>query len=238
MKVRGPARTGRPPRELAGEVEERILDAAAAVFLERGFEGASVDEIAEVAHAGKPTIYARFPGKEALFAAVMMRLCRQNISAAEAEPAVGTLEERLAHAATTLLRNILAPNSVRLIRAAIAEAHRFPDLAGNVRRMARGRSAELVARILSESVQPDEMPLPPFAADALSETAKRFLDMIVLPMLLRALFGEDLAALNAEIATHAASTAAFFLAAWRAGGDGPPARSGADQAPSPSRGLP
>ena len=71
-------RSGRPPRELAGEVEERILDAAAKVFLERGFEGASVDEIADVARAGKPTIYARFPGKEALFAAVMARTCAKS----------------------------------------------------------------------------------------------------------------------------------------------------------------
>src|ERR1700752_5232873 len=69
----GGARSGRPPRALAGEVEGRILDAAERVFLERGFGGASVDEIADVAHAGKPTIYARFPGKEALFAAVMAR---------------------------------------------------------------------------------------------------------------------------------------------------------------------
>ena len=56
---RGAIRCGRPPRELAGKVEERILDAAGKVFLERGFSGASVDEIAEVACAGKPTIYAR-----------------------------------------------------------------------------------------------------------------------------------------------------------------------------------
>src|SRR5256885_5671865 len=73
----GVVRSGRPPRELAGEVEERILHAAAKVFLERGFEGASVDEIAEVARAGKPTIYARFPGKEALFTAVMAHNVRE-----------------------------------------------------------------------------------------------------------------------------------------------------------------
>jgi hypothetical protein len=36
-------------------------DAALKVFLERGFAGASIDEIAIVALSGKPTIYARFP---------------------------------------------------------------------------------------------------------------------------------------------------------------------------------
>ena len=50
-----------PSRGHAGQVEERILDAAGRIFLEHGFQGASVDEIAEAASAGKPTIYARFP---------------------------------------------------------------------------------------------------------------------------------------------------------------------------------
>jgi len=39
-----------------------------------------------------------------------------------------------------------------------------------------------------------------------------------LPMLVRALFGEDLAALRAEIESHAARSVAFFLAACGHGG--------------------
>jgi AcrR family transcriptional regulator len=67
------------------------------VFLKRGFEGASVDEIADVARAGKPTIYARFPGKEALFAAVKARTVREITSSFERiAPTGATIEERLA----------------------------------------------------------------------------------------------------------------------------------------------
>src|SRR5260221_3408785 len=65
--TRAPGRSGRPPRELAGEVEERILDAARKVFLDRGFEGASIEEIADVARSGKPRIYARFRATRAPF---------------------------------------------------------------------------------------------------------------------------------------------------------------------------
>jgi hypothetical protein len=54
---------------------------------------------------------------------------------------------------------------------------------------------------------------PAFAQDKLMETARRFLDLVVLPMLMRALFGEDLTALRAEIEPHAARAVAFFLAA-------------------------
>ena len=64
-------RLGRPPKDLAGDVKARILEAARQVFLERGYQSASIDEIAEVAPASKPTIYAHFPGKEALFDAVV-----------------------------------------------------------------------------------------------------------------------------------------------------------------------
>ena len=51
---RAAVRFGRPPKDLAGAVGERILEAARKVFLDRGFEGASIEEIAEAARSGKP----------------------------------------------------------------------------------------------------------------------------------------------------------------------------------------
>ena len=207
-------RCGRPPRALAGEVEERILDAAKKVFLERGFEGASVDEIADVARAGKPTIYARFSGKEALFGAVMARKVRENASSFERIAFTGaTIEERLTSIAAAILRNVLVAETVGLARAAIAEARRFPELAASVHRMARECSSEAVAQLLGELREADQ--LLGFAADRRADTARLFIELIVLPVMMRALFGEDLAALRAEIEPHVARTVAFFLAACR-----------------------
>jgi AcrR family transcriptional regulator len=215
----GIVRSGRPPRALAGEVEERILDAAQNVFLERGFEGASVDEIADVARAGKPTIYARFPGKEALFTAVMARHVREVTDSFETIAPVGdTLEERLASIATAILRKILTVETVGLARAAIAEARRFPDLASSVHRMGRERGTEAAAQLLSEVAQSEAMrALPAFAMDRRRATAQYFVELILLPMVMRALFGENLIALHAEIEPHVARTVAFFLAACRCG---------------------
>jgi AcrR family transcriptional regulator len=213
----GIVRSGRPPRALAGEVEERILDAAKKVFLERGFEGASVDEIADVARAGKPTIYARFPGKEALFGAVMARQVRKTIDSFESIAPTGvTLEARLASIATAILHKVLEPETIGSCRASIAEAPRFPDLAASVHHMARERASEAVARLLAELPESDQ--LPGFAADRRATTALQFRDLIVLPMMIRALFGEDLVTLRAEIEPHVAHTVAFFLAACRNGG--------------------
>jgi AcrR family transcriptional regulator len=211
---RGAVRYGRPPREHAGQVEERILDAAGRVFLEHGFQGASVDEIAEVASAGKPTIYARFPGKQALFSAVIERLVRRNTSLDALSCAGGSIEQRLDALAAVLLTRVLSPETIGLIRVAVAEARRFPDLATSVSCMGRQRPTEAVARLFGELAASDAIGASPaFAQEKLADTARRFLDLVVLPMLVRALFGEDLAVLRAEIEPHSARSVAFFLAA-------------------------
>jgi AcrR family transcriptional regulator len=220
FKKRAASRTGRPPRELAGEVESRILDAARRVFLERGLAGASIDEIAELACAGKPTIYARFPGKEALFTAVVMRKVAANVARfANFVPAGAAIEERLASVGAAVLHQLLAGDTVGLLRLSIAEARRFPDLASSVHRMARGRGLQAVARLLAEAAQSDELGhLPAFAPQRLAKTADIFLDLVVLPPLHRALHGEKRKALCAEIEQHVVSSVAFFIAACRHGG--------------------
>ena len=129
---------------------------------------------------------------------------------AAGEPAQsGAVEERILDAAAKV---------VGLIRAAVAEARRFPDLAASVSRMAIEQVTEAVAHLLGELAEPDK--LPAFAADRRAATARHFLDLILLPMLMRALFGECLTALRAEVAPHVARTVAFFLAACRQGGTG------------------
>ncbi|WP_030175978.1 MULTISPECIES: TetR/AcrR family transcriptional regulator [Actinomycetes] len=60
-------------RRDAAENRQRLLDAAAAVFSERGLE-AGVDEIARVAGVGMGTLYRRFPTKDALISEIVRQL--------------------------------------------------------------------------------------------------------------------------------------------------------------------
>ncbi len=111
---------------------------------------------------------------------------------------------------------MLAPETIGLIRAAIAESRRFPDLASSVHRMTRERGSEAMAQLLGELAESGELhALPAFTPERMRETARRFTDLTLLPMLLRALFGENLDALRDEIDPHVSQAVAFFLAACR-----------------------
>jgi AcrR family transcriptional regulator len=212
-------RAGRPPKALAGAVDTRILDAARLLFLERGLTGASIDEIAARAGAGKPTIYARFPSKEALFTAVVVREVEGKVARVESQLRTeGSLETRLREMAERILERALTNETISLMRLSISEARRFPELASGVHSMACERGAVAVTRLLEEAVQADELgALPAFSAQRLAATARFLLDMIFAPLIIEALFGEKLEVLRALIPEHAARSVGAFLAGCRSG---------------------
>jgi len=80
----------------------RLLEAAAAVFSERGFEAASLDEVATEAGLTKGAIYSSFSSKEQLFFEVIEARWHERLAAArlvetDSGPAAGhALGERLA----------------------------------------------------------------------------------------------------------------------------------------------
>lgn len=60
------------PRD--GATDQAILHAGLELFIERGVEGTSIEQIAKNAGVGKPTIYRRWANKEELIAAAMETL--------------------------------------------------------------------------------------------------------------------------------------------------------------------
>src|SRR3982074_2263654 len=51
----------------------QLIDAARTLFAERGYEGTSIEEIAQRANVSKPVVYEHFGGKEGLYAVVVDR---------------------------------------------------------------------------------------------------------------------------------------------------------------------
>lgn len=82
---------------------EDLLDAAAEVFARRGFNAASVEEVAEAAGYSKGAVYSNFAGKADLFLALLDReIHRVEPEWEEVFAADKTVEERVAGVATML----------------------------------------------------------------------------------------------------------------------------------------
>lgn len=102
-----PAGRGRP-RDAA--VDLAILQAGLELFIDRGVEGTSIEQIAKKAGVGKPAIYRRWAGKEDLIAAAMETLIAQDagwasqeaIAAESPYDLVEAAIERAAHTVTTV----------------------------------------------------------------------------------------------------------------------------------------
>jgi AcrR family transcriptional regulator len=216
MTKKSSPKRGRPPKDLAGDVQARILDAAQQLFLEKGYRSASIDDISELAPASKPTIYAHFPGKEALFAAVVARTISGLTDFEGFEPEGRSLQDKLSSLGTTVVEKVIE-ESLGMVRATIAEAQRFPELSRNVHDAARGRSVNAVSQLLNETTQKlARSPKGPFSGKRSLATAQIFLDLILLPMLFRSLVGETPKELRRELPSFMHERVGFFLAACEA----------------------
>ena len=75
------ARATRMPRE---QRREQVMEVARAVFVERGYHAAGMDEIAEAAGVSKPVLYQHFPGKLELYLALVDRGIEELFQSADA----------------------------------------------------------------------------------------------------------------------------------------------------------
>lgn len=69
---KGNRRPGRPPAATAGDARQRIIRAARLVFSERGYDGATLQDIAARAELSRPAINHYFSGKRALYQEVLV----------------------------------------------------------------------------------------------------------------------------------------------------------------------
>jgi len=113
-----PANPKKPTRSrmTAAERREQLIEIARTVFSERGFDGASVEEIAARAEVSKPVVYEHFGGKEGLYAVVVDREVRTLLDMMRHALTEGSARLLLEQAACTLLDYIEdAPEGFRIL---------------------------------------------------------------------------------------------------------------------------
>jgi TetR/AcrR family transcriptional repressor of mexJK operon len=165
---------GRPTREEAEARDARLLDVATSLFMERGFDGTSIDAVAEAAGVSKPTVYARYRDKRDLFVAVLRGRIRKwlaPISAAAEAQAIETNPKSIKTTLHELSRHMvaytLAPEAGALQRILSAQAVQFPELAKLANEEGWLRAVRGVSSILRQSAARGQIKVddPELAAD-------------------------------------------------------------------------
>ena len=127
-----------------------ILKTAHDLFLVQGFEGTSIDQIAEAAGVSRQTIYNNFDSKEALFKAiagaladhVVEPLLNENLQTGDVESTLTDLAERA-------LALMVLPSTLALHRLVVTEAPKFPEVARQIYESGAARAAQALATYLA-----------------------------------------------------------------------------------------
>jgi AcrR family transcriptional regulator len=128
-----------------------IMSAATDLFLQKGYLGTSVDEIAAAAGVSKQTVYKQFGDKQRLFSDIVVATINAVgepfFTEIEGLEEAQDLEAHLTQVAHRLVAVVRDPQLLRLRRLVIGEAGRFPELGRAYYQGAPGRTVEtLVSR--------------------------------------------------------------------------------------------
>jgi AcrR family transcriptional regulator len=124
------ARKRRPSGPSTPGRREEVVREAAVLFLERGYEEVSIDDIVARIGGSKGTIYAWFGGKAGLFEVVIREFCSRTTRdlAIEFDQSL-SIAEQLGGFSSAFLSLILSPQSLSLHRLVVSNKALFPELA-------------------------------------------------------------------------------------------------------------
>jgi AcrR family transcriptional regulator len=146
----------KPSREEKRQKKRRrILEAALEEFCAAGFDGASMDRLAQAADVSKPTLYRYFEDKESLFSAVLDRGKRHII--APLFDTEGVLVDRLWHFSWTYAEFVLRPDMLSLARLILSEASRRPEIARRYHESGPGSALDGLEKFVGRCVANSEI---------------------------------------------------------------------------------
>jgi TetR/AcrR family transcriptional regulator, mexJK operon transcriptional repressor len=117
--------SGEPRRAVHGNKRDKIVRSASKLFLERGYDSVSMNDIIDLVGGSKGTIYSNFGSKEKLFEAVVEQLCSDVTIHIDARP-VGTVEEQLTRMAKSFVARVLSPQIMSFHRLVTSIGRTFP----------------------------------------------------------------------------------------------------------------
>lgn len=176
-----------PKAKLMAQKRASIVAAAKESFLKDGFSGISMESIAAAAGVSIMTLYRHAENKEDLFNAVLSEMCKFSEEEREAkfkETASLPLEGVLIDLGFKFQKKLCNEETVALVRAVIAEANRFPDLACSVFHSIVGEYKNNLSKYLS--IRPETSGL---SEELRHQLSHQFFEDLIGSLVLRALFG-------------------------------------------------
>jgi AcrR family transcriptional regulator len=124
-----PGATARQRRKDARPQE--LLDAALALFVEKGFAAARAEEVAQRAGVSKGTLYLYYPSKEELFKAVISSNLSSRIAdtAQEAQAWTGDMASLLDELLVAWWQQTYASPAAGVFKILVSEVRNFPEIA-------------------------------------------------------------------------------------------------------------
>lgn len=206
-----PVRPGRPKSEQKGEA---ILCAAGELFLSNGYQGTSMDAVAQQAGVSKQTVYSHFANKEELFQACIRRKVAGY--GFDETTAVGEVDLRsaLLSIAGQFVELMFDPEVIAMHRVVMAEAASQPRIAELFFDSGPKRTKASVCAFLQQQVEAGRLRIPPdrllYASVQLLITA---VGMYQMPLWLGLLNEMD----RAEVDAHLERVVDDFLALYGIG---------------------
>jgi AcrR family transcriptional regulator len=190
----------------------KILDAAWKVFKRLGYDGASMNDIADAAKVSKPTLYVYFESKEGLFAAMVDELkMRQAERITPPDPSDPDIEETLRKFARSIVRKLTNPEHISLVRLVFSAAEKFPEIGLMVFQSGLGRGIEFMKAYLEAEVANGRLKI-----EDSEMAAYQFFELIQARNLRRLMLGIDSKISEETLHAYADGAVKVFLAAYKA----------------------
>jgi len=132
---------------------QQILAGARRVFLELGFDGASMGAIARTAGVSKGTLYVYFASKEDLFTAMIADERQRIRSRFDLDAADPDVEASLKRMGVALLAFVAGPVNIRAVRTVMGISERIPSVGQAFYEDGPGRGVDKVARFIEAHVR-------------------------------------------------------------------------------------
>jgi AcrR family transcriptional regulator len=149
--------------EKQSQTRAQLIEAGATVFARRGFQGATVEEIAEEAGYSHGAVYSNFAGKENLFLAVFEQYMTQRIAeVTQASDIDGPFAERARAAADQWMQRLAEDRNTFLLHLEfMIHAARHPHLSRQLGQRMAALRLEIERRIGEREAQTKTaLPLP------------------------------------------------------------------------------